>query len=40
VTSRVGAAQVEVELTAVFHRALGERRGHGFGTGMLLYRSG
>jgi hypothetical protein len=30
VTSRVGAAQIEVELAAVFHRALGERRGHRF----------
>jgi hypothetical protein len=28
VTSRVGAAQIEVELATVFHRALGERREH------------
>jgi hypothetical protein len=36
----LGLRRSGVELAAVFHRALGERRGYGFGTGMMLQQEG
>ena len=36
----LGLRRSGAELAAVFHRALGERRGYGFGTGMMLQQEG